>query len=493
MSVIIKSHKTAITRNTHSLPIKLAIHDQIISASRDIFDYGCGKGDDVSFLKSRGISSSGWDPAHASDITCKPADVINLGYVINVIEDPHERVQTLKRAFELAKKILIVSALIDKESNRAERAVPHGDGIITSRGTFQKFYTQNELKDFIKENLDTDAVSAGLGVAYVFRDETERQLFLATRVRRAQYEKHETPLSLEEQYKEAKAVLEKFIKVIEYLGRIPDEDEFDATKELKAKLGSFSRAFNLIQHVFPNNLIEQRREQRINDLLVYLALSHFQNRPPLRFLPKTLQYDIRTFFGSYSKACKQADELLFLAGKAEVIDSACKQSKIGKLLPKALYIHRNYLSTLSPILRIYVGCAQVLVGEVENANIIKIHRNTGKVSYMVYGTFDKKAHPTLDEAVTVFLRTQGIRRRSYKEYENPLILHRKETFVLSDYPLYEKFKKLTIREEEAGLLDEPLGIGFRKQWEGRLTERGYKIRGHQLTSVKSSCVHALAS
>jgi len=213
----------------------------------------------------------------------------------------------------------------------------------------------------------------------------------------------------------------------------------------------------------------------------------------MRLLPKTLQYDIRTFFGSYSQACKQADELLFLSGKAEVIDSACKQLKIGKLLPKALYIHRKYLDMLSPVLRIYVGCAQVLVGEIQNANIIKIHRNTGKVSYMVYGTFDKKAHPILEEAVTVFLRTQGIRRRYYKGYENPLILHRKETFVLPDYPLYEKFQKLTDKEVQAGLLDNPRGIGFQKQWEERLTEHGYKIRGHQLTKIKPPCVNDLTN
>ncbi len=480
--------RTAISRNKHSLPIKLALNDKIINSSMSVFDYGCGRGADVALLSNLGISCTGWDPAHAPETHFKTADVVNLGYVINVVENPQERTETLTKAFSLTKRVLIVSVLLDSESNRATRAVPHGDGIVTSRGTFQRFYTQTELKEFVKEVLGIEPVSAGLGVVYIFRHETEKQLFLATRVRYTQYESHKTSFSLEDQYKSAKSVLEKFVKNIEYLGRIPNEDEFEAAQELKSKLGSFARAFNIIKHVFPDNQIEQRREQRINDLLVYLALSRFQNRPSFAFLPKTLQYDMREFFGGYSIACDQADKLLFLAGKAETVDLACQESKIGKLLPKALYIHRNYVDRLSPILRIYVGCAQVLIGEIEDANIIKIHRHTGKVSYMIYGNFDKVAHPALDEAITVFLRNLSIRQRLYRDSENPPILHRKETFLLPDYPHYEKFKKLTLKEEDAGLLEEPLGIGFRKQWEDRLSERGYKIRGHQLTRVKSLCL-----
>ncbi len=482
--MIIPRHRTAIPRNKFSLPIKLALRDQIINSSSTVFDYGCGKGTDVALLKQKGIKCSGWDPAEGSEKPCITVDVVNLGYVINVIEEPQERIETLKNALKMAKRVLIVSALTDKETNRATYAVKHGDGIITSRGTFQKFYTQIELKDFIKKTLGNEPISAGLGVVYVFRDEADKQLFLATRVRRVNYDIYKKPILLEDRYREAKEVLEKFVKKIEYLGRIPKEDEFEATEVLKAKLGSFTKAFKLVRHIFPDNLIEQRREQRINDLLVYLALSHFQSRPPFELLPKTLQYDMRIFFGSYSKACERADELLFQTGKLEAIDIACQQSKIGKLLPDDLYVHRNYIGHLYPILRIYVGCAQILFGEIEDANIVKIHRRTGKVSYLTYSDFDKKAHPALNEVVTVYLRTLEIHKRSYRESENPPILHRKETFVLPDYPHYEKFKKLTNKEEERGLLDDPSGIGFQKQWEERLDQKGYKIRGHQLMKRK---------
>ena len=64
-------------------------------------------------------------------------------------------------------------------------------------------------------------------------------------------------------------------------------------------------------------------------MLVYMALARF-GKPlvvaglsrPLRAsqLPCALRADIRAFFGTYAKACRQADELLFRAGDASAID-----------------------------------------------------------------------------------------------------------------------------------------------------------------------------
>jgi hypothetical protein len=61
---------------------------------------------------------------------------------------------------------------------------------------------------------------------------------------------------------------------------------------------------------------------------------------------------------------------------------------VGKLLPDDLYIHRDALETLEPILRIYEGCGRAYLGEVEGANLIKIHRRSGKLSYLMYPDFE---------------------------------------------------------------------------------------------------------
>ena len=45
-----------------------------------------------------------------------------------------------------------------------------------------------------------------------------------------------------------------------------------------------------------------------------------------------------------------------------------------------------------PLLRIYEGCGRAFLGEVEGANLIKLHRFSGKISYLVYPDFESDPH-----------------------------------------------------------------------------------------------------
>src|SRR5439155_3795300 len=148
--------------------------------------------------------------------------------------------------------------------------------------------------------------------------------------------------------------------------------------------------------------------RRQEDLLVSLALARFRKRPAVSQLPRTLQRDMRAFFGTYAKACRVADELLFRAGDAAAIDEACKRSPVGKLLPDDLYVHRSALDTLEPLLRVYEGCGRAYLGEIDGANVIKIHRRSGKLSYLVYPDFDTDPHPPLLRCVKLSLRTRQL-------------------------------------------------------------------------------------
>ena len=185
---------------------------------------------------------------------------------------------------------------------------------------------------------------------------------------------------------------------------------------------------------------------------------------------------MRAFFGGYTKACRQADALLFQTGDAAAIDKACKRSPIGKLLPDNLYVHKSALDSLEPILRIYEGCGQAYLGEVEGANLVKIHRRSGKLSYLVYPDFDTDPHPALLRSVRLSLRTRQIDCQDYAGRDNSPVLHRKETFLAADHPLHAKFARLTELEERHGLLDDTATIGTRAGWAARLNERGYRLR-----------------
>jgi DNA phosphorothioation-associated putative methyltransferase len=235
---------------------------------------------------------------------------------------------------------------------------------------------------------------------------------------------------------------------------------------------------NLIAH-FKRTWTEAR-ERRVQDVLVYLALSRFPNRCKFSDLPESTRLDIRAFFGTYSRACEQADVLLFSAGKPEAINNACSSSPVGKITPDALYLHESALGDLPPLLRVYEGCARVLVGRVEGGNIIKLHRTKPAVSYLSYPEFETVAHPPLCGSLKVDLQKLRVKYLDYAGSENRPILHRKEQFISSTNPSHSKFARSTRQEERKKLFDDPNLIGYERFWQDLIQSRGLRIVGHRL-------------
>jgi len=478
----IARHKTAIRRRDLSRPIKCALRDGLIEPTTSVFDYGCGQGEDIDLLGSQGIACEGWDPVFRPGNPLREAEVVNLGYVVNVVEDPAERTGTLRDAWRLCRRVLIVSALV-KVPGRGHSAVKFGDGVLTRRGTFQKFFEQGELKAFIESELGAEALPAELGVFYVFKDAAAQQQFMANRFRRTAAPRKRIS---EIKFAEHREVLESFVACVEALGRLPAPDEFSGTVEIAATFGSLKRAFALVRRVTGSEEWEAARQRRTEDLTVYLALARFKSRPPISKLPLGLQRDIRAFFGTYTKGCRLSDELLFRAGNADAIDEACRRSPVGKLLPNSLYVHRTALESLEPLLRAYEGCGRAYLGEIEGANIVKLHRFSGKISYLVYPDFETDPHPALLRSVKLSLRTREIECYEYADNQNPPILHRKESFLHPEHPSYAKFSRLTRQEDKHGLLDETTTIGTRAGWEARLWEKAFVLRGHRLISRRAA-------
>jgi DNA phosphorothioation-associated putative methyltransferase len=147
----IPRHMTPSTAGT-SRPVKSGINDGLIGPSASVFDYGCGYGHDIELLTGQGVICDGWDPAFRPDSPRHSADVVNLGFVLNVIEDIAERAAALRGAWNLAQRLLIVATQV-KEAGRGQSQLAFGDGVLTGLGTFQKFFTQGELKAFLETEL----------------------------------------------------------------------------------------------------------------------------------------------------------------------------------------------------------------------------------------------------------------------------------------------------------------------------------------------------
>jgi len=65
-------------------------------------------GSDVRGLSVLGHQSRGWDPSASARVARRERHV-HLGYVLNVIEDPAERVEASLEAHRHAKRLLVVS------------------------------------------------------------------------------------------------------------------------------------------------------------------------------------------------------------------------------------------------------------------------------------------------------------------------------------------------------------------------------------------------
>ena len=492
-AVVVERHKTAITRYELSKPVKSLLEYGLLRSETTFFDYGCGQGSDVKGLQGLGYEAEGWDPVFRPGASKREADIVNLGYVINVIEDPAERIEALVDSYRHAKRLLIVSALI-KEHIDADRATQYRDGVLTRWNTFQKFYDQQELQQFIEDALETTAVPVALGIFYVFRDPADQQDFLSARSRRAidwgqisarlglggpqslwkaLYEEHKELLNgfgrlalalgrfpeaaeyeplptlcerlgsakralrafvqgggaegvswdevrvrfgigqppkrrWEVLYEQHRELLDEFWSLMLELGRLPEPEEFPRTGELREKVGSPKQALRLFIQKGGADEVRRAAETRKRDLLVYVALANLRKRVPFGHLSLSLRSDIRAFFGNYTRALEKGIELLYAAGDSGEVELACEGLGIGWQDEQALYVHRSLVDELPPVLRAYVGCATALFGDVSQADLIKLHKASGKATFLVYDDFEGKALPELHHRIKVNLRTRWV-------------------------------------------------------------------------------------
>ncbi len=485
--------KTAIARGGVSRPLRLALEAGVLAKTHRFFDYGCGRGEDVKVLSREGFKASGWDPNHAPDNQiAETADVVQLCYVLNVIENPAERVTTLRDAWRRAKHALIVAV----QSDLARPSMPghrHGDGYLTTRGTFQKYFSQSDAHALIEETTNAEPASAAPGVFFVFRSPQARLAFIASRRRRTldgitlhlprtpRVTRQRRPSKAALRDRDRCAAAQPLCELLLHLGRLPLTEELGPFENQIAKFRSAKTAVRFAIDQLDPEAWESAQDRERGDVLALLAVSRFRGRPKFSDLPDPTQRTIRAYYRNYSHALEESDQLLFSAGDMPALRKAARASAVGKLLPDALYVHTSALPFLPPILRVYEGCASEFLGEVE-ANIVKLGlgRQTA-ISYLHYPDFETDPHPSLHTSLHLDLATRAVQQRDYSTSDNPPILHRKETLVAPTHPLRDRFERLTKQEERHNLLLSVGGpFGNRQQWEARLEHTGWNLKGHRL-------------
>ena len=176
---------------------------------------------------------------------------MNLGFVINVIEDRDERIDVILEAWELAKKMLVVSVMLASEGYISQFTA-YKDGVITSRNTFQKYYTQSEIKEFLVSVIGDDAVALAPGIFAVFRDKELEQNFQKYRYQRTYEWQQKTSPQLPTDAEKLRIVFAQNEEIFKafwlkclLLGRCPANDEFSNSTKVRKLVGSHKKAFKL--------------------------------------------------------------------------------------------------------------------------------------------------------------------------------------------------------------------------------------------------------
>jgi DNA phosphorothioation-associated putative methyltransferase len=491
---IVERHRTAITRDRLSAPMAALHRHGLIEAGATILDYGCGQGDDVRALRDAGIDAVGWDPHHAPDGPRRRSRIVNLGFVLNVIEEPDERRATLARAFALTEGCLAVAVMVIGKAD-ISGLTPYRDGYVTRRRTFQKYFETDELRRLIRESLDVDPVAVAPGVVFVFKDELLEQRFLLARAHRRPAPAVALPTPARTIAKRGSPTdfaarhagsIDALAAIALELARPPEAGDLDS--ELHARIaasGASLRRLNehALRHLDAATLAEARARRR-DDLRVYFALNAFSARRPYRSLPEELQRDVRAFFGSHRDAVAAGRELLFALADRERIAqdaAATAEADIGRLADGELFVHVDEIPRLSPLLRTWAGVAQRLSGSLDDAQIVKFHLHSGKLTALDYAGFDDHPLPRLRRRVKIDLRRQRVEAFDYAASGEIHLLYLKSRLLPADHADRERQAAFDHALLATGLFDfSGYGPSF-EDFTRELKRHGIRIEGHRIS------------
>jgi len=357
---------------------------------------------------------------------------------------------------------------------------PFRDGFITSRNTFQKYFSQSEIKDFIEHVLNEEVLMAAPGVALVFKDKDLQQRFLVERYRTsnvalrllaarsprvernpAQKGRHSTAnkqgITLQDA---AKPWMDGLWALCLELGRYPEPDEIENREAIQQAVGSISMVLRYVAEHYDLDLLGAAHNTRKDDLKLFLAMQQFSRRPPYRTLETRLQRDIKAFFGDYGRAQQDGMKLLMDAADATKIRAAsvsAAQVGLGYLqAEQSLLIHISLVERLPVILRAYVACGLILYDAVSDVQLVKIHIDSGKLTLLQYDDFDHSPLPFLSKRIKVNIKKQVDDVFEYGSEKYPKqMLAWKSRYINEDTPGFAEQQLLDEQLESMGILPDP--------------------------------------
>lgn len=429
--------KTAIARNNFSKPVQHLLETRILNRERSFFDYGCGRGDDITGLGQLGFQADGWDPAHRTSTARSPADVVNLGFVLNVIEDQQERLDTLRSAWELARRSMIVSVISVWDRPSSGLSV-HGDGHVTSRGTFQRYYEPGELKDYVDTNLKVQSIPASPTSVVCFKDDESLQEYLASQsfVGSLVLPKPKHRLRKSRLASCLSRFADDYPNEWDVLWRMTTALAMAPSKSLVAShpalrecgVGPVDVLDAVVDSLGPatwDAIVERVRSR----LITQVALGFFRGTPRPKHFGELERQAIRAHFGSFHTAAEESRQTLFSIGNPGKVTELCEETRYGVQDEQALYVHRSHLEHLPPTLQTYVGAGRLFHGDLSEVDIFKIHKASSKLTLLLYDDF-QNAEPILQTRVKIDYKARRV--NYYDHRSDQQVLCNKKSYLQCD-------------------------------------------------------------
>lgn len=149
----VQSWKTAIKRKIPSAPLLRSV---LFDLKNDdtILDYGCGYGFDVTYLSLAGYDIVGYDKYHTpfkfTQLSKGFYNKVICSYVINVIPTIQERLDVLNKLKYFATDESTIYVTIRLRDRCIRKVKQYNDGIVTSKNTFQKYYSEEEFLELLR-------------------------------------------------------------------------------------------------------------------------------------------------------------------------------------------------------------------------------------------------------------------------------------------------------------------------------------------------------
>jgi DNA phosphorothioation-associated putative methyltransferase len=435
-----------------SIALKMLKRFGFLEGSFSLFYHGGGE--DAQVLQELGVPVFGLEDGGPG----KQFDVVHLSQVLSGLEELEERTEALQQAYALTERLMVVSVRLHNQNISGD---PYGDGILGADEVYQKYYTPQELYELVDRAVEEEAIAVAPGVVFVFKDKALQQKFLLERSRSRMALQHLIARNRRRlQERTGQEALPEVLTALWHrsleLGREPHPEEVEDTEALKQALGSVRKALKAVAEQFPGDLAEAAETLRREDLKVFFALELFKRRRPYQELDPGLQRDIKHFFKNYTQTQQEAKDLLFQIADTDALQASCleaAQSGLGWMDEDSLQLHSSLVERLPALLRIYVGCASHLVGDVSSMDLVKIHIRSGKLSVMRFDDFFGQRLPKMLERIKIDLRKQDVQVFDYSEPYDPPYLYHKSRFLHEEMEDYAEQQEFEEQLDGLGLFD----------------------------------------